>query len=137
MAQKKRYLKEKIFEDLNKKMVLLEVLVRLEKQLLIKQLFKKFSTSNYYNWDFQLDKKNILSKLFPAENGFLIFDEIHKYKKWKNLIKGIYYIHKEKYRIFVTLSARLNVYRKSGDSLQGRYHYYTLHPFSLAEIENL
>ncbi len=34
----------------------------------------------------------------------------------------------------MTGSARLNIYRKGGDSLQGRYHYYTLHPFSLSEI---
>lgn len=71
------------------------------------------------------------------EGGLLIYDEIHKFKKWKNLIKGIYDKHKNEYKILVTGSARLNIYRKSGDSLQGRYHYYTLHPFSLAELENI
>jgi predicted AAA+ superfamily ATPase len=33
----------------------------------------------------------------------------------------------------VTGSARLDVYRRGGDSLMGRYFYYRLHPFSLAE----
>ena len=34
----------------------------------------------------------------------------------------------------MTGSARLDVYRRGGDSLQGRYHHYRLDPFSLAEI---
>ncbi|WP_457575787.1 hypothetical protein [Desulfomarina sp.] len=34
----------------------------------------------------------------------------------------------------MTGSARLDYYRKGGDSLQGRYHYYRLHPLSLYEI---
>jgi hypothetical protein len=36
----------------------------------------------------------------------------------------------------VTGSSRLDIYRKEVDSLQGRYHYYCLHPFSLAEVLN-
>ncbi|MBX2976795.1 MAG: ATP-binding protein [Ignavibacteriaceae bacterium] len=58
-------------------------------------------------------------------------------KKWKNFVKGIYDSLKEKYKFLITGSTRLNVYRKSGDSLQGRYHYYTLFPFTLAEVENV
>ena len=34
----------------------------------------------------------------------------------------------------MTGSARLDLYRRGGDSLQGRYHHYRLHPFSLAEL---
>jgi hypothetical protein len=37
-------------------------------------------------------------------------------------------------RILVTGSARLDLYRHGGDSLQGRYHYLRLHPFSVAEL---
>ncbi|MBC8463452.1 MAG: DUF4143 domain-containing protein, partial [Deltaproteobacteria bacterium] len=40
---------------------------------------------------------------------------------------------KDKYRFLITGSARLDLYRKGGDSMLGRYHYYRLHPFSLAE----
>ena len=74
---------------------------------------------------------------FPGSAELLIFDEIHKYPKWKNLIKGEHDTHKDRYKFLVTGSARLNIYRKGGDSLQGRYHYYTLHPFSLAELLNI
>jgi predicted AAA+ superfamily ATPase len=34
----------------------------------------------------------------------------------------------------ITGSARLDYYRRGGDSLQGRYHYYRLHPLSLCEL---
>jgi predicted AAA+ superfamily ATPase len=34
----------------------------------------------------------------------------------------------------VTGSARLDYYRKGGDSLLGRYHYYRMHPLSLPEV---
>ncbi|MCP5052482.1 MAG: ATP-binding protein, partial [bacterium] len=61
-------------------------------------------------------------------------DEIHKHRKWKNLVKGEYDKLKETYKFLVTGSARLDVYRKGGDSLQGRYHYYRMHPFSVAEL---
>jgi len=37
-------------------------------------------------------------------------------------------------RFLVTGSARLDVYRRGGDSLQGRYHHYRLHPLSVAEL---
>jgi predicted AAA+ superfamily ATPase len=63
-------------------------------------------------------------------------NETHKYKKWKTLIKGEYDKLKSRYKFLVTGSSRLDIYRKEVDSLQGRYHYYCLHPFSLAEVLN-
>lgn len=44
--------------------------------------------------------------------------------------------HRTRLSILVTGSARLDYYRKGGDSLQGRYHYYRLHPFSLRELDS-
>lgn len=136
--KKSRYLTGDIKRDLDDKMVFIGGARQVGKTTLAREIIaKEFQHSTYYNWDYQPDRKKINSGELPGENGLLIFDEIHKYKKWKNLIKGIYDIHKHKYKILVTGSARLNIYRKSGDSLQGRYHYYTLHPFSLAELENI
>src|SRR3990167_6712116 len=62
---------------------------------------------------------------------------LHKYKNWKNYIKGIFDKHKNDFYILLTGSARLDIYRKGGDSLAGRYHQYILHPFSLAELLEL
>ena len=71
---------------------------------------------------------------FSTERPLIVFDEIHKYRRWKNYIKGQFDVNKEKYNILVTGSARLDTYRRGGDSMQGRYHYYRLHPFSLREV---
>jgi uncharacterized protein len=64
----------------------------------------------------------------------IVLDEIHKYRLWRNLIKGLYDRQKSRRQFLVTGSARLDHYRRGGDSLQGRYHYYRLHPFSLHEL---
>ena len=64
----------------------------------------------------------------------VILDEIHKYKNWRNFVKGLYDKNKSHVSFLITGSARLDYYRKGGDSLQGRYHYYRLHPLSLYEL---
>ncbi|MCX8105750.1 MAG: ATP-binding protein [Ignavibacterium album] len=136
--QRDRYLSRSILSDLKNKMVFVGGARQVGKTTLARDIIaKKFDVSSYYNWDFTPDRKKIISNELPGESSLLIFDEIHKYKKWKTFIKGIFDTYKAKYKIIVTGSARLNIFRKGGDSLQGRYHYYTLHPFSLAEIENI
>ncbi|MCI0663213.1 MAG: AAA family ATPase, partial [Acidobacteria bacterium] len=59
----------------------------------------------------------------------------HKYSRWRNYLKGIYDSPGRKFKILVTGSARLDLYRRGGDSLQGRYHHLTLFPLSFAEIK--
>lgn len=95
-----------------------------------------FGNSEYYNWDFAPDRNRLKKLEFPGEPSLLILDEIHKLRGWKRFLKGIYDTQKDRYRFLVTGSARLNIFRRGGDSLQGRYHYYTLHPFSLSELMN-
>jgi predicted AAA+ superfamily ATPase len=64
----------------------------------------------------------------------LIFDEIHKFGKWKNFLKGFFDLYEKRTKVIVTGSARLNIYKKGGDSLMGRYFYYRIHPLTVAEI---
>jgi predicted AAA+ superfamily ATPase len=67
----------------------------------------------------------------------VVLDEIHKYRPWRNYLKGLYDAQvgrQRRRKILVTGSARLDFYRFGGDSLQGRYHYLRLHPFSAAEL---
>ncbi len=133
--EKQRYLTEHIIQDLQDKMVFLGGARQVGKTTLAQKLItQKYPNFKYFNWDRRDDRKQILNTTYPADTDLLIFDEIHKYKGWKTLIKGEYDTYKDRYKFIVTGSARLNIYRKGGDSLQGRYHYYTLHPFSLAEI---
>jgi len=135
MIIKNRYLRPVITSDLKDKMVFIGGPRQVGKTTLAQYIgakdYKKYA---YLNWDNRQDRKNILSEKFEAESSLIIFDEIHKYKRWKNYIKGEFDKHKDKFHILVTGSARLNLYRKGGDSLMGRYHYYRLHPFSVAEI---
>lgn len=135
--QREGYLENNIFEDLKSKMVFIGGVRQVGKTTLAKNILaQNFHNSQYFNWDYAPDRKKIKNLELPGEDSLLIFDEIHKYNKWETTIKGIYDVHKEKYKIIVTGSAKMNVFRKGGDSLQGRYHYYNLHPFSLAEITN-
>lgn len=63
----------------------------------------------------------------------LIFDELHKYSKWKSLLKGFFDTYQKKVGIIVTGSSRMDVFRRGGDSLMGRYFLYRMHPWSVAE----
>jgi len=131
---KERYLHHNIISDLKEKMVFMGGPRQVGKTTLSKYIGKKdYTACDYLNWDNREDRKNIIENKFSAEARLLIFDEIHKYKQWKNYIKGIFDKNNEKIDILVTGSARLDLYRKGGDSLMGRYHYYRLHPFSLRE----
>jgi predicted AAA+ superfamily ATPase len=88
----------------------------------------------YLSWDHPAARKTLLAGGLPAGCGIVALDEIHKFKGWRNLVKGLYDTNKSSRRFLVTGSARLDHYRKGGDSLQGRYHYHRLHPLSLVEL---
>lgn len=97
-------------------------------------LEKHFNSGRYFNWDFDEDRVAILKKRWKEDDELLVFDEIHKFPKWKQWVKGIYDVLGDRHRILITGSARLDVYRRGGDSLLGRYHYWRLHPFTLDEL---
>jgi len=103
---------------------------------------RSFPNHVYFNWDIADQRAEFLQK--PAfftnmerqdtSTPLVIFDEIHKYKEWKNYLKGIYdQFHKE-YRFLVSGSGRLDIYQKGGDSLAGRYFLFHLYPFTIAEL---
>lgn len=134
---KNRYLTNPIVDDLREKMVFVGGARQVGKTTFAVEIVaKKFGKSSYYNWDNRSDRKSILRSDWPGDVELIILDEVHKYRKWKTHIKGEYDKLKHKYKFLVTGSSRLDVYRRGGDSLQGRYHYYRLHPFSLAELLN-
>ena len=130
-----RYLKCAVEEDLNEKMVFIGGPRQVGKTTLALDILNSDQTSPaYLNWDLVSVKKTLLKGEIPSDGQLLVFDEIHKYKNWRNLIKGFYDSLGDNRKILVTGSARLDYYRRGGDSLQGRYHYLRLHPLSLYEI---
>ena len=133
-----RYSMPHIKNDLRKKMVFVGGPRQVGKTTLAFAILQGDETHPaYLNWDYFEDKKDILGGKFPSNQPLIVMDEIHKYKEWRNLVKGLYDKHKSSTSFLITGSARLDYYRKGGDSLQGRYHYYRLHPFSLYEINTL
>lgn len=99
----------------------------------------------YLNWD-NLDHRKIILEGVESAAGFagldkltkeapiIVFDEIHKYSRWKTFLKGFFDTYRERVKIIVTGSSRLDIYKKGGDSLMGRYFPYRLHQLSLAEL---
>jgi predicted AAA+ superfamily ATPase len=88
----------------------------------------------YLSWDDPRDAARLRRMELPADEPLLVLDEIHKYARSRNLVKGLYDKERSRRRIVVTGSARLDYYRKGGDSLANRYRYFRLHPFSLCEL---
>lgn len=116
-----------------------------------RQVGKTYTSRNlenpytYLTWDNVTDKKIVMSgpdtlaarlglSNLQSNSVLLILDEIHKYSKWKSFLKGFYDTYGQKCRTIVTGSARMNIYKRGGDSLMGRYFLYRMHPLSLREL---
>jgi predicted AAA+ superfamily ATPase len=99
----------------------------------------------YLNWDVpehrtiilhgpEVIYKTLSEEKLSEKKHSIIFDEIHKFPKWKNLLKGFFDLYHKSVNITVTGSARLSTYKFGGDSLMGRYFPYRMHPFTVREI---
>jgi len=132
----KRQILPYILKDLDEKMVFLAGPRQVGKTTFSLELLKTDSTEHpaYLNWDYPPTRTSLMRGEIPARQNLLVFDEIHKYHDWRNLIKGIYDRYKSSRKFLITGSAKLDYYRRGGDSLQGRYHLYRMHPLSLFEI---
>ncbi len=130
-----RALTPQVKADLQRKLVLLSGPRQSGKTTLARSLLPArgfAATARYLNWDDDESRGRILERDFPRE-GLVVFDELHKYSRWRNLLKGLFDLHRDRMQILVTGSARLDLYRRGGDSLQGRYHHLRLYPLSLRE----
>jgi uncharacterized protein len=128
----KRYLEAQARADLQRKMVFIGGPRQVGKTTLARSLLGR-AQSGLLNWDIPVQRDRILRHTLPSTQLW-VFDEIHKYRKWRNYLKGVFDGRTEGQKILVTGSARLDFYRFGGDSLQGRYHYLRLHPFSVSEL---
>jgi uncharacterized protein len=130
----KRCIYQLVMEDIREKMVFIGGARQVGKTHFAKSFAAvEYPRATYMNWDDDEDRLAILNREMPKAN-LLILDEIHKNRKWRGLLKGIYDKFSPDLKIMVTGSARLDYYRFGGDSLQGRYHYIRLHPLSVKEL---
>lgn len=104
---------------------------------------KAYTDTVYFNWDQAKDKQRFIADplFFSKEprsslssKPLVILDEIHKYRNWKNYLKGIYDQFSREYQFLVTGSGRLEFSRKAGDSLAGRFLKFHIFPLTLAEL---
>jgi predicted AAA+ superfamily ATPase len=106
-------------------------------------LFSEGVEDTYFDWDDPATRseynrnpiyfRNIVNAKFKGRPVPIVFDEIHKQKNWRNILKGVFDPNREKVKLLVTGSARLGLYRKSGDSLVGRYFSFQMFPLGLPE----
>ncbi len=98
----------------------------------------------YFNWDNTDDRRTLLrgpaalAQILGVDRlrtnpPIIVLDEMHKYAKWKTLLKGFFDTYGERARLLVTGSSRLDIFRRGGDSLMGRYLLYRMHPWSVGE----
>lgn len=127
----RRYLQGQVEADLREKMVFVGGPRQVGKTTLAKSVLS--DQAGYLNWDIPANRERILRRELPNTLRWA-FDELHKNRRWRGFLKGLYDEHSADHEILVTGSARLDFYRFGGDSLQGRYHYLRLHPLSVAEL---
>lgn len=128
-----RNISDQIKEDLDKKIVFITGPRQVGKTTLSKSLIKDY---DYYNYDSAEHRLALKENSWDREKPLVIFDELHKMKQWKRWLKGIYDTEGVRPRILITGSAKLDTYKKVGDSLAGRYFSFRLHPFDLKEVKN-
>ena len=134
----------KIWQELarEKSMVFLVGPRQVGKTTLTQIISRSFPNNLYFNWDIPEHKTRLMEnptffqeiKRRDPSTPLIIFDEIHKYKDWKNYLKGAYDQFHDRYQFLVSGSGRLDIYQKGGDSLAGRYFLFHLWPFTIAEL---
>lgn len=132
----RRYLHDAIEADLADKMVFISGARQVGKTTLALAVVGAENTRHpaYLSWDDVRARPRIRRGEMPAGEPRIILDEVHKYARWRNLVKGLHDTREPGQTFVITGSARLEVYRRGGDSLHGRYHPYRLHPLSLPEV---
>ena len=134
---KNRYIIDEIRSALKEKMVFLGGPRQVGKTSLCRHLLGAEPGDDhpgYLNWDIREHRAAILRGDLPTKEPLIVLDEIHKFARWRQLVKGLFDRFHPKMQVLVTGSARLDHYRKGGDSLVGRYRYFRLHPYSLPEL---
>ncbi|MCH9626996.1 MAG: hypothetical protein S4CHLAM2_06300 [Chlamydiales bacterium] len=134
MVSMRRNLQNSILRDLPKKIVLISGPRQTGKTTLSKQLHDSF---DYFNYDSSEDRLAIQKKNWDRSKQLVIFDELHKMKNWKRWLKGVFDTEGIPPQMVVTGSAKLDIHKRVGDSLAGRYFQYRLHPLDLKEVSQL
>jgi len=131
----RRKIYNKIVSDLQKKMVFIVGPRQVGKTWLAKRIMNEYKNPIYLNYDNSDHREIIKNQSWLSDVDLIVFDEIHKMPKWKNYLKGVYDTKIDTIHILVTGSARMDAFKKVGDSLAGRFFVHHLFPFTIAELK--
>lgn len=134
MVSVKRKQTDSIIKDLKKKIVFIVGPRQVGKTWLAMEVGKHFNNMTYLNYDSFEDRQIIKEESWLQSTELLILDELHKMPGWKNYLKGVFDTKPKNLKILVTGSARLDIFRQTGDSLAGRFFIHRLLPFSVSEL---
>lgn len=126
-----RLIEKNVKEDLDSKIVLISGPRQCGKTTLSKKIYESY---DYLNYDKAEDRYLFIKGAWRKDVDLVILDEIHKHIDWKRYLKGIYDTQGVRPRLLVTGSAKMDTYRKVGDSLAGRYFRHRLYPFDVKEL---
>jgi predicted AAA+ superfamily ATPase len=129
----RRYLDDRVRDDLQHKLVILTGPRQVGKTTLARQVMQGVNPASYLNWDVPADRAVLQRQSWPSSSRLLVMDEIHKMPQWKAWLKGVVDGRPAGQALLVTGSARMETFRQSGESLAGRYFAYRLHPISVRE----
>lgn len=125
-----RSLARLVREDSRKKIVLVTGPRQVGKTTLSKALVPDYE---YINYDDSSHRQRLAERSWDRRKALIVFDELHKMRDWTTWIKGVYDVEGIPPGLLVAGSARMDVFRKAGDSLAGRFFAYRLHPLDVKE----
>ncbi len=125
-----RYLNAALTADLDRKILLLSGPRQSGKTTLSRMLHPDHQ---YINHDLAEHRLLLREKGWDRRKALVILDELHKMEDWKVWLKGVYDVEGLPPALLVTGSAKLAAFRKTGDSLAGRYFHFRLHPIDMKE----
>ena len=99
-----RLIEKPILADLREKLVLLSGPRQVGKTTVARQLSTEY---DYFNFDAADDRRRLLEQAWDRDCELVIFDELHKMKKWKRWVKGVFDTETIPPGILVTGSARM------------------------------
>jgi len=127
-----RYIESQIKKYIDEKIILVTGPRQAGKTTMSKSLYTSY---DYVNYDHRDHREKLSNKSWDRGKKLIIFDELHKMTGWKQFLKGVFDVEGIPPNILVTGSAKLDTFRKVGDSLAGRFFKYRLYPLDLKELK--